>query len=166
MKAIVQHFYGTTQEWETENPLLYKGVWGFEVTREGKLNTKLGNGRDKWKTLKYFDLENIKGLEAELQILKQAIKTEEETLKTLAEDMRNQMKAIMEAEETERKTFLEILDKRLENMNRRMDENNYLCKYLMEFIEKRLGEISMVFPFVTENGEYLVTESGDFFVAA
>ena len=62
MKAITQHFIGTTEEWKAANPKLYNAVWGFEKTAEGKVYAKLGNGTDRWNDLKYFDTENIHGL--------------------------------------------------------------------------------------------------------
>jgi len=62
MKAITQHFYGTTEEWKAANPKLYNAVWGFEETKDGIVLAKLGNGKDRWNDLKYFDVENIYGL--------------------------------------------------------------------------------------------------------
>ena len=62
MKAITQHFYGSTEDWKAANPKLYNAVWGFEETKEGKIYAKLGNGKDRWNDLKYFDTENIHGL--------------------------------------------------------------------------------------------------------
>ena len=67
MKVVTQHFIGTTEEWERANPKLYKAVWGFEKTSEGRILAKLGNGEDKWNNLKYFDEENIRGLPEKLQ---------------------------------------------------------------------------------------------------
>jgi len=73
MKVITQHFIGTTQEWETKNPLLYKAVWGFEKTNDGKVFAKLGDGESHWNDLKYFNAENIKGLPEELQEMQENI---------------------------------------------------------------------------------------------
>ena len=67
MKVITQHFIGTTHEWEAANPKLYKAVFGFETTTDGKLFIKLGNGVDRWKSLKYINAENIKGLPEKIQ---------------------------------------------------------------------------------------------------
>ena len=69
MKVIAQHFYGTTEEWKTANPKLYNAVWGFEEVREGdktRVLAKLGNGVDRWNDLKYFDVNNIYGLEEQI----------------------------------------------------------------------------------------------------
>jgi hypothetical protein len=62
MKAITQHFIGTTAEWENENPLLYKAVWGIEETQDGKRFLKLGDGVHYWNELPYVDKYMIKGL--------------------------------------------------------------------------------------------------------
>jgi len=81
MNAVVQHFYGTTHEWESTNPKLYKAVFGFETTIDGKLFIKLGNGVDRWKSLKYIDAENIKGLP--------------EKLKEIIDDLSNRIKSLV-----------------------------------------------------------------------
>jgi len=73
MQAIVQHFIGTTDEWETTNPILYEAVWGFEKTTEGKIIAKLGDGVNSWNDLKYFDQENIFGLSEKIQELENKI---------------------------------------------------------------------------------------------
>lgn len=62
MKVVTQHFIGTTEKWKEANSLLYEAVWGFEKTADGKVLAKLGNGKDCWNDLKYFDMENIRGL--------------------------------------------------------------------------------------------------------
>jgi hypothetical protein len=69
MKAITQHFIGTTEEWKAANPKLYKAVWEFEKTKEGKVYAKLGDGDNRWNDLKYFDAENIHGLTERLEAL-------------------------------------------------------------------------------------------------
>jgi hypothetical protein len=69
MKAITQHFIGTTEEWKAANPKLYKAVWGFEEAKEGKVYAKLGDGVNRWNDLKYFDAENIHGLTERLEAL-------------------------------------------------------------------------------------------------
>lgn len=51
----------TAENWTTQNPVLLKGEMGVEIDT-GK--TKIGNGTDHWKTLKYsgVDEETIKGI--------------------------------------------------------------------------------------------------------
>lgn len=51
----------TAEKWNTENPILLKGEMGVEIDT-GK--TKIGNGIDHWKTLKYsgVDEDTIKGI--------------------------------------------------------------------------------------------------------
>ena len=51
----------TAEKWNTENPVLLKGEMGVEIDT-GK--TKIGNGIDHWKTLKYsgVDEDTIKGI--------------------------------------------------------------------------------------------------------
>ncbi|MDR0720500.1 MAG: hypothetical protein LBF78_12755 [Treponema sp.] len=67
MKAISQMFIGTTGEWESENPRLYKAVWGIEELPDGRRLLKIGNGRDCWNALGYVDADYIKGLPALLE---------------------------------------------------------------------------------------------------
>jgi len=88
MKAITQHFIGTTEEWKAANPKLYNAVWGFEKTKEGKVYAKLGNGTDRWNDLKYFDVENIHGLPERLEVLEmypERLKEAEEAIKNETE---------------------------------------------------------------------------------
>jgi len=67
MKAIVQHFCATTKEWqEAGNPVLYKGVWGFEETEDRQVIAKVGDGKTSWESLKGFD---INGLSEEIKEL-------------------------------------------------------------------------------------------------
>lgn len=51
----------TAENWTTQNPILLKGEMGVEIDT-GK--TKIGNGTDHWKTLKYsgVDEDTIKGI--------------------------------------------------------------------------------------------------------
>lgn len=51
----------TAENWTTQNPILLKGEMGVEIDT-GK--TKIGNGTDDWKTLKYsgVDEDTIKGI--------------------------------------------------------------------------------------------------------
>lgn len=69
MKAVVQHTYATTHKWQAANPKLYKGVWAFEITTDGEVLAKLGDGERRWNDLKYFDAANIHGLPEDLQSL-------------------------------------------------------------------------------------------------
>jgi len=70
MKVITQHFFGTTREWEETNPILYKAVWGFEKTVDGKIIAYLGDGKTHWSELKPFnEIESIIGLSEELKAI-------------------------------------------------------------------------------------------------
>jgi len=73
MKVVTQHYMGTTEEWKAANPKLYNAVWGFEKTKDGKILAKLGNGEHRWNELKYFDVENIKGLTETLTEIKDSV---------------------------------------------------------------------------------------------
>jgi len=70
MKVITQHFYGTTDEWQQAgDPVLYKGVWGFEKKKDGEVIeviAKIGDGEKRWNELEGFD---IKGLDKEIKML-------------------------------------------------------------------------------------------------
>jgi hypothetical protein len=69
MKAIYQHFIGTTAEWQNENPLLYEAVIGIEITGGGKRLLKIGDGVSRWNDLPHFNAENIAGLPEALALL-------------------------------------------------------------------------------------------------
>jgi hypothetical protein len=99
MKVVVQHYIGTTDEWKTANPKLYEAVWGFEKTADGKVLAKLGNGRDLWNDLKYFDVENIHGLPELLQNIHNLIETETQERK----DADQALTEAIDAEAQERK---------------------------------------------------------------
>ena len=43
---------GTTREW-AKNPLLYKGFIGAEITPNRRIMIKIGDGKNRWKDLKY-----------------------------------------------------------------------------------------------------------------
>lgn len=57
----IQFRNDTAENWTTQNPILLKGEMGVEIDT-GK--TKIGNGTDDWKTLKYsgVDEDTIKGI--------------------------------------------------------------------------------------------------------
>jgi hypothetical protein len=59
MKAVVQNCFGTTAEWTSANPRLYKGAFGIEATPEGKLRFKAGDGKRAWQELPYMDVEFV-----------------------------------------------------------------------------------------------------------
>jgi hypothetical protein len=62
MKVVTQHFSGTRRQWREANPKLYQAVWGFEITSEGTVLTKLGDGVHLWNDLPYWTAANIHGL--------------------------------------------------------------------------------------------------------
>ncbi|MDR2019491.1 MAG: hypothetical protein LBQ14_01850 [Treponema sp.] len=51
MKAVVQVFYGSTDEWKNHPKPLYKGVWGVEVRPDKKRIIKIGDGERPWPLL-------------------------------------------------------------------------------------------------------------------
>jgi hypothetical protein len=64
--AILQNFIGTTDEWESENPLLYDAAWAIEKTPDGKRLLKIGDGVHYWNDLDYVDSGYLKGLDERL----------------------------------------------------------------------------------------------------
>jgi hypothetical protein len=103
MKVVVQHTYAKTAEWQEADPKLYKGVWAFETTTDGKVLAKLGDGDHRWNDLKYFDIENIHGLPEGLSGLEQSIETETERAtaaeQQLAQTVSDETTRAQEAEE-------------------------------------------------------------------
>lgn len=63
MKAITQHYYGTTEEWLKYNPVVYKAVFAFEVIKrpDGTIyrKAKVGDGKLRWSELPYILDESI-----------------------------------------------------------------------------------------------------------
>lgn len=105
MKAIAQHFIGTTQEWESANPKLYKAVWGFEITADGRRYAKLGDGERKWNDLPYFDENNLPGLA--------------EKINDLTADDQQLQNNIKQAEQR----ITDVVLKRLNNAEQRLQHN-------------------------------------------
>jgi len=105
VKILTKNIIGTTAEWEKANPKLPKSVWGFEETLKGGLLAKLGNGKDRWKDLKYFDSENIKGLPEKLQKHLLDFESYKKLLEDETDERKNADQSIndkLEAEITER----------------------------------------------------------------
>jgi hypothetical protein len=73
MKAVVQHYVGTTKEWNDRNPRLYNAVWGMEITPDGKRLLKIGDGVRNWKQLPYLDEGNFQGIADHLSTIDQTI---------------------------------------------------------------------------------------------
>ena len=69
MEVTQQFSWGTTNEWMTKDPILYRASLGIEVTdlrdEEGNIIYlfKLGDGVRPWQLLPYFNRNNIHGLE-------------------------------------------------------------------------------------------------------
>ncbi|MCL2832090.1 MAG: hypothetical protein FWD78_02875 [Treponema sp.] len=55
MKAIAQHYYGTTEEWLKFNPVVYNAVLTFEIVtrQDGSIyrKVKVGDGKRRWSDL-------------------------------------------------------------------------------------------------------------------
>jgi len=184
MKVVAQHYTGTTEEWRTANPKLYEAVWGFEKTTDGKVLAKLGNGRDLWNELKYFDAENIHGLPEQLQeflsTALQAVNAEEQTrlsadqglqaaisAETQARYSADQgLQAAINSEITARMNRDIEFTKICQALQTKNDEFQYLAEYLILLVESKFGPLNGAIPLATEGGDYLVTENGDYLVAA
>jgi hypothetical protein len=76
MKAALQFYTGTTEEWASINPKPYEAVWCMEITADGKRLLKIGNGEDLWGDLEYMDEHYLKGLPEKLDGLATAISDE------------------------------------------------------------------------------------------
>lgn len=51
---IVQHIYGTTEEWAENDIVLCKGELGIEKTNDGETRIKVGDGITPWSQLAYL----------------------------------------------------------------------------------------------------------------
>ncbi|MDR2964213.1 MAG: hypothetical protein LBU88_00360 [Treponema sp.] len=67
LKVIAKNFIGSTANWNKINPRLPRSVWGMEETTDGKLFLKIGDGKTRWKKLKYFEVDSIHGLRELIQ---------------------------------------------------------------------------------------------------
>ncbi|MDR2020681.1 MAG: hypothetical protein LBQ14_07965, partial [Treponema sp.] len=76
MKAALQFYTGTSEEWESINPKPYDAVWCIEVLSGGRRLLKIGNGNDRWNDLEYMDESYIKGLPENLDELAASIADE------------------------------------------------------------------------------------------
>jgi len=112
MKVVTQHYFGTTQEWHTENPVIYNAVWAFEKTTEGRILAKLGNGVDCWNNLKYFDIENIKDLPEKLDEIFMEI--EKNTFRLL--ELRDEIQNLKESNDEEHQALNDEIKKLQEAM--------------------------------------------------
>jgi len=134
MKVVTQNYIGTTEEWKTANPKLYDAVWGFEITEKIKfmegpgkgspiIKAKLGNGKDCWNDLGYFDSENI-GLSEDMQkiySIAQEYTDEEVTTEALAREqadmnLQNQINTLMPEGLKDLTEFIVNLPKTLKTM--------------------------------------------------
>jgi hypothetical protein len=117
MKVVTQHYIGTTDEWKEANPKLYEAVWGFEKTKDGKVLAKLGNGKDCWNDLKYFDFtwRAMAVIEAEAQ-------TREEADQELAAAVEAEARARGEADQELGQAIAALTPEGIENIPVRLEE--------------------------------------------
>lgn len=54
LNALVKQKRSTTAEWERDNPVLPIGVFGIEITEDGKNKLKAGDGETAWNDLEYL----------------------------------------------------------------------------------------------------------------
>ena len=97
MKGVTQQYYGTTAEWENENPLLPKAVWAFEKTENGQTLVKIGDGEHPWHDLPYFDKNNIKGLPEAIADYPQILDAEAEARAAADSELQSSIDAEAEA---------------------------------------------------------------------
>ena len=146
MKVITQHYIGTTSEWEQANPKIGKAVLAFEITKDNKLHAKVGDGLNRWKTLKYFDAENIKGLPDELQRLAYVIKhinEKNENLEAVDEEIKNiiqLVKAELVDTDEEIKNTIESVKSELEDADENIKRTIQSVKTELETSDEKLSE--------------------------
>lgn len=73
MKAVFQHLFGTTREWEAENPVPHRAALGFELAGDGRLLLKVGDGKRPWSGLPYFGIGNLPGIQEALREIRERI---------------------------------------------------------------------------------------------
>jgi len=81
MKAITQHYYGTTEEWQKYNPVIYNAVFAFEIiTRpDGSIYRKIkaGDGKRRWNELPYImdesKLNTLDEIQQRLKVLEKIV---------------------------------------------------------------------------------------------
>ena len=55
IRAKIAYRRDTTENWEKHNPLLLNGELGIEYTLDGDTRMKVGDGKHRWKNLKYVN---------------------------------------------------------------------------------------------------------------
>jgi len=156
MKVVVQNFIGTTEEWEIKNPVLYDAVWGFEIIKDAdknkrKILTKLGNGKDPWKTLKYFDSENIKDLPEKFQEIFNKIEEKNMTVESLKESIKHET----EEREEKIKNIIEIISEETEI---RQEADVIINERINQEIENRNAAYESILENIREEKETRETE--------
>ena len=143
MKVVTQHHIGTTDEWKIANPKLYEAVWAFEKTKDGKVLAKLGNGKDLWNDLKYFDIDNIHGLSDKLQ---EAVEIEAQARRQADQALREAIDEILpegiESEAQARADADQELREAIDNEAhvRQLENQNYQALVEAEVRKRRQGD--------------------------
>jgi hypothetical protein len=160
MKAITQHFIGTTDEWESCNPRLYKAVLGFEETANGKVWVKLGDGLHNWQALPYIlDVTTIKGLPEALAAFQAAVNPAlQEEAQTRSQAI-NQVNQAITLETSERKTDVLSLERSLVKETEARQTLQQIVGTLLEFVRQHVGPIRPSI-LVSQDGKIIVSQDG------
>jgi hypothetical protein len=159
MEAILQNFIGTTDEWESENPLLYDAVWAIEKTVTGKRLLKIGDGIHYWNDLDYVDTSYIKGLDDRLAPLDIAIQNE----------IRDRIEAdngIIQKVTQDRIDADNIIITSLAEETAARIELRQLVVMLREFIKDQMGPIDDAIQIVSQDLFYIVSQDNRVIVSA
>jgi len=89
-----------------------------------------------------------------------------EAITEIRETLNKELKEAIEKEALARMKRDIELTEAIEKLQTRQDEQQYLIEYLVLLYESRFGPLNGSFPFITEDGFYLITESSDYLVVA
>jgi hypothetical protein len=142
MKTIAQSIIGKTAEWDMANPVLFKGMIGFEIRPDGSRRMKIGDGKRNWNDpeLKAFNTNDIEGLRNELDQAAEMVqkmkdvfainKTLEEIMGEMSpEDFENiaallfNIQGQISMETDERVRIIEALEERVETLTSQLNKS-------------------------------------------
>ena len=119
LKVIAKNFIGNSAEWQKNNPRIPRAVWAMEETLDGRILLKIGDGKTRWNSLKYFNVDNIHNLPELLEAAEKNIAKAAELHELIEAEIQARQEADEEldqritAEEQARQEADEELDKRI-----------------------------------------------------
>ena len=176
MEVPILHACDTTEGWERGDTALGESELAIEVAgkrEDGSLikHLLIGDGKPSGPNAKRLRVtaEFFAGLPEALLALKAAIDAEAEArargdsglAEAISEEEEARVRRDRELTEAYRAMELELV-----RLNSEVEAYVASIAYFVQFIESKLGPLGGSFPVITEDGSYIVTEAGDYWVTA